>query len=266
MVAAMIDFLSALPLWLLAFVLNFILMGVGVAALIVARRWVIPWLRLRYEDAYVGAVVVQSVMVLYSLIAALTTVGVWQKHSEVSGIVSAEATGIASLWRDLAAYPPELRAAAEDKLRDYTHQVIHGAWPIQRQGKVPREGVELMNQFQALLHGYEPATEGRKIAHAETLRAFNIMVTARRQRVDSVQSGLPTVMWYVLLPGAIGCVLLSVLFKVDNAWFQGTLVVCLAGFLSMILFVIIALDRPFQGDMAVGPDSYQSVYDMLMKK
>jgi hypothetical protein len=262
----MIDFFASIPLWLLALLLNMMLMGIGLAGLWVARRWVVPWMKLRYEDAYVGAVVVQSVMVLYSLIAALTTVGVWTKHTQIADIVSAEATAIAGLWRDFSSYPEPLRGELQDTLRGYTDQVINGAWPQQRQGKIPKQGVEWMNRLQAQLFAFEPQSEGRKISHAETLRAFNSMVHARRQRLDAVQTGLPTVLWFVLLPGAIGCVLLSLLFRVDNVWYQGTLVVGLSGFLSMILFVIIALDRPFQGEMAVGSDSYQLIYDQLMRK
>jgi hypothetical protein len=262
----MIDFLASLPLWLLAIVLNLVLMGIAVGALWLGRRWVIPWMNLKYHDAYVGAVVVQSVMVLYCLIAALTTVGVWTKHSQVADIVSAEATAIAGLWRDFSSYPEPVRGKLQDTLRGYTDQIINGAWPQQSRGRIPREGVVWMDQLQAELFAFEPASEGTKIAHAETLRAFNAMVHARRQRLDSVQSGLPGVMWWVLLPGAIGCVLLCLLFHTDSAWYQGTLVVSLAGFLSMNLFVIIALDRPFQGEVAIGPDSYQLIYDQLMKK
>jgi hypothetical protein len=261
----MIDLLASLPLWLLAAVLTLMLVGTGLAALYAARRWLIPWMKLRYEDAYVGAVVVQSVMVLYSLVAALIAVGVWTKYTQVEGTISAEATAIASLWRDLGSYPEPTRTEAREILRGYTHQVIHGAWPQQRQGKIPREGVEWMNRLQATLFAFEPQSEGKKISHGEALRAFNTMVTARRQRVDAVNTGLPGVLWFVLLPGALGCVLLSVLFKVDNAWYQGVLVASLAGFLSMILFVIITLDRPLQGDMAIGPGSYQLIYDQLMK-
>jgi hypothetical protein len=34
----------------------------------------------------------------------------------------------------------------------------------------------------------------------------------------------------------------------------------------MVLFVIISLDRPFQGAIAIPPDSYQLIYDQLMKR
>src|SRR4051794_35586470 len=67
----MIDFLFALPLWLLAVVLNLWLMGTGIVGLWIARRYMLPRMLLTYEDAYYAAALVQSVMLLYGMIAAL---------------------------------------------------------------------------------------------------------------------------------------------------------------------------------------------------
>jgi hypothetical protein len=95
----MIDLLFSIPLWLLALGLNIWLMGVALVGLWIVRRRVLPRLRLGYVDAYFTAAVVQSAILLYGLIAALTAVGVWQRYSQVSDIVSSEATAIASVWR-----------------------------------------------------------------------------------------------------------------------------------------------------------------------
>src|SRR5688572_8107984 len=128
---SLIEFLFSLPLWLLAVVLNLWLMGTAIGGLWFVRRHVLPRLHLTYDDAYFAAALVQSAMLLYSLIAALTAVGVWQKHSDVVNIVSSEATAIASLWRDLGGYPQPLRDSTRDILRGYTEQIIHEAWPQQ---------------------------------------------------------------------------------------------------------------------------------------
>src|SRR6516162_4287401 len=112
----MIDFLSTLPLWLLGLVLNAWLIGFGLVGLWVVRQIILPRMHLRYEDAPFGAAVLQSSMLLYGLIAALTAVGVWQKYSQVSDVVSEEATAIACLWRDLGGYPPEPRDATREVL------------------------------------------------------------------------------------------------------------------------------------------------------
>lgn len=260
-----LDFLFSLPLWLLAIVLNVWLMAFALAGLWFARHFLLPRMRLGYDDAYYAAALVQSAMLLYGLIAALTAVGVWQRYTQVSDVVSSEATVIANLWRDLGGYPQPVREATRNTLRGYTEQIIRDAWPRQRQGQIPREGVDWMDRLQAQIFAFEPASESQKILHAETLRAFNELVQQRRQRLDSVQAGLPGVFWFTLLPGAMGCIVLCLFFNVPNARFQAILLLGLSGFLAMVLFVIIALDRPFRGAMAITADSYQLIYDHHMK-
>jgi hypothetical protein len=191
---------------------------------------------------------------------------VWQRHTQAFDIVSGEATAIATLWRDLSGYPAPQRDAMQETLRGYTDQVIHVAWPKLRRGEIPREGVEWMDRFQSQLFAFEPATESQKILHAQTVNAFNQLVQQRRLRLDVARARLPIVLWCVLLPGAMGCLVLCFFFHVENVRIQAFFIVGLAGFLAMVLFVIFALDRPLTGDMAISSNAYQLVYDHYMKK
>jgi hypothetical protein len=261
-----VDLMFALPLWLLAFVLNAWLMGTALLGIRIARRYLLPRLGLRYDDAYYAAALVQSAMLLYSLVAALTAVGVWQRYSQVSDVVSSEATAIVSLWHDIGGYPQAERDAGRAILRGYTDQVIREAWPQQRRGRVPSEGVAWMDRLRERLFAFEPVTEGQKILHAETLRQFSQLVQARRQRLASVEAALPSIMWFVLLPGAMGCIVLCLFFHVGHPALQTGLLLGLAGFLAMVLFVIIAMDRPFVGDLGIGPESYRLVFDHHMRQ
>jgi hypothetical protein len=223
-------------------------------------------MRLDYRDASFGAAVVQSSMLLYGLIAALTAVGVWQRYTQAKDVVSGEATAIASLWRDFGGYPQPQRDPLRELLRGYTDQVIHEAWPMQRRGLVSDEGMKWMDRLQAQLLTFEPVTESQKIIHAATLGAYDRLIQERRQRLDFVRAGLPKVFWYVLLPGAMGCIALCLFFRVEDMHFHAILLIGLAGFLSMVLFVIIALDRPLCGAMSVSSASYQLVYDHTAQK
>lgn len=262
----MFNSLFSLPLWALALILNLWLMGFALVGLWAFRRWLTPRLTFGDEtDLFFSAAVMQSAMMLYGLIAALTAVSVWTRHSQVSDIVSGEATSIASLWRDLSSYPQAERTTMQGILRDYTVQIIDEAWPLQRQGRIPQIGVDYMNRLQAQLFAFEPTLESQKILHAEALSAFNSLIKARRMRVDSVETGLPVVMWFVLLPGAMGCVFLVFFFRIRDARYQSILAMSLAGFLAMVLFVIIALDHPYRGPMAIGPGSYQLIHQQLMQ-
>jgi hypothetical protein len=263
--ATMLDLLFRIPLWALAILLNVVLGGFAVASVWAYRRWMLPRMRIRAEDAEYSGAVTQSVFVCYGLIAALTAVQVWERYSQVSDIVANEATTIAMLWRDLGAYPKPTRDELRQELRDYTHQVIHGAFPEMKRGRVPTEGVRLVDQFQETLFAFEPSTDTQKILHAEALRAFNQMVHARRQRVDAATTKLPTVLWVVLLPGAFACIALALFFRIEEPLVQYICTVGLAVFIAMVLFVVFSLDRPFVGEMGITADSYQLIYDQLMQ-
>lgn len=236
----------------------------AVIGLVLARRFVLPRLRIRIEDSEYAGGMLQSIMVFYGLAVALMAVSVSQTYSDVSKIISGEAINLGSLYRDVSGYPEPIRARLQDELRDYTDQVIHGAWPLMAQGKVPTAGVEYMNRFQTILIAFEPGTEGQKLLHGETLRAYNQMIQARRLRVDAVNTGLPAVMWIVIIVGAFIGLSASFFFKVEDARVQGIQALLLATFIGLVIFMIFALDRPFRGDLALGPGPYQLIYDQLM--
>jgi hypothetical protein len=180
-------------------------------------------------------------------------------------MVSGEATALGALYRDVSTYPEATRHPLQTELRNYTLYVIEEAWPLQRRGKIPGGGVERLNRFQATLAGFEPATEGQKLLHGETLRAYNLMIQARRLRLDAVHTGLPGVMWGVIITGAFIGLSASFFFKVEDGRLHGLMVLLLAAFIGLVIFMTFALDRPFRGDLGLPAEPYQLIYDQLMK-
>ena len=262
---ALIDFLFDLPLLFMGSAIIAVLCLFGISGLLLVRRRVLPRLRIHTADSEFSGAMLQSVMVFYGLAVALIAVSVWQTYSDVSKIVSQEATALAALYRDVSGYPEPLRPALQQELREYTEYLIREAWPLQRRGRVPTGGVERMNHFQARLISFEPGTEGQKILHAEALRAYNNMIIARRLRLDAVGIGLPGVMWIVIVVGAFIGLSASFFFKVEDVRLHGILVMLLAVFMGLVIFMIFALDRPFRGDLGVGSEPYQLIYNQLMK-
>ena len=260
------DVLFDLPLWAVALVLNLAFIGIGLSSLYVFRRFVLPRWRIQQGDAEFAGSMTQSIMVFYGLIAALIAVSVWQRYSQVADLVSNEAAAIASLWRDIGGYPQERRETLRADLRGYTEYVIREAWPLQKQGKVPGGGSAFVDRLLTDLFSFEPAGETQKIVHAETLKAFNAMHQARRLRLDAVNTGLPGVLWLVIIPGGIVSLLGTLFFRVEDARLHAVLLTILAGFVAMVIFVIVALDRPFRGDLAIPSTSYELVRDQLMKR
>jgi len=261
----MFERLFDVSLWIAGLVIIGALCLFSVAGLLLVRRRLLPRLRVTSGDSEFTGAMLQSVMVFYGLAVALIAVTVFQTYSETTSVVTAEATALNALYRDVTSYPDPIRAELQQSIREYTDQVIHQAWPLQQQGKVPSGGVQQMTRFQAILMKFEPATEGQKILHAETLRAYNQLIQARRLRLDAVGTGLPSVMWAVILIGAFISLSASFFFKVEDARLHLIEVVLLALFIGLVIFMIVSLDRPFRGNLGIRADPYQLVYDQLMK-
>jgi len=262
----MFESLFDIPLYIMGPLLIGALCLFTILGLVFVRRYVLPRLRIDHHDSHFSGAIVHSVMVFYGLAVALIAVNVFETYSDVSKIVSGEATQLATLYRDVSGYPEPIRGQLQKELREYTDQIINGAWPLQRRGQIPTAGVEYMNRFQAILIGFEPTTEGQKALHAETLRAYNTTIQARRMRLDTVGTGLPAVMWIVILLGAAICMTACFFFRVDDAWVHGVLLTLLAMFVGLVIFMVLALDRPFRGDLGIGSEPYQLIYDQLMKQ
>jgi hypothetical protein len=72
-------------------------------------------------------------------------------------------------------------------------------------------------------------------------------------------------MWVVIVLGAFIALTSTFFFQVADARLHGILVVLLATFMGLVVFMILALDRPFRGDLGLGSGPYQLVYEQLMK-
>jgi hypothetical protein len=261
----MLEWIFDIPLVIAGPAIILLLCLFAVGGLIVVRRRLLPRLRIGAEDAELNGSIVHAVMVLYGLAVALIMVSVWETYSSVEKTVSEEASSMATLYRDVSSYPEPIRGELQKELRDYTDYVIHGAWPLQRRGLVPAAGVKHVDRFQGVLDKFEPASDGQKILHAETLRAFNEMIRSRRLRLDAVETGLPAVMWIVIIVGAFISLSTFFFFKVEDARLHGILASLLAIFMGLAIFLILSLDRPFRGDLGITPRAYQLIYDHLMK-
>jgi len=205
-----------------------------------------------------------SFSVLYGLLVGLLAVAAYQNFAGVSDIVTKEASSLAALYRDVEAYPQPIRGKLENDLRNYTRFVIDRAWPDQQKGIVPTEGTHRMTQIVDDLMSSEPAKKSEEIAQAEAYRQFNNYTELRRSRLANVNTGIPGVFWWVVALGAFITILLLAMLDMEiHVHLILTGLVSL--FLGLVIFLIAAMDNPFRGEVSVGPDPFEAVYQSLMK-
>jgi hypothetical protein len=254
------------PLVIIGPLIIVLLVGIGLGGLLLVRRLLLPRLEVSEVDSEFTGAMVQGILVFYGLALALLAVNVLESYSDVSEIVSKEATSIAAFHRDVSAYPEPVRSDLREALRTYVESLINEAWPLQAQGKIPTKGVEQMTQIQKSLMSFQPQGAAQEIIHAETVAAYNRFTEARRMRLDTVTTGLPGIMWVVIIFGALISLISTFFFRVAEVRLHAILVGLLAAFIGIVIFMILALDRPFRGDLGISAAPYQLIYDQTMKQ
>ena len=82
-------------------------------------------------------------------------------------------------------------------------------------------------------------------------------------RLHSVTTGIPHVMWYVVLIGAL--INIAIVWMFDMKFLTHMLLGgLLVFFLGAMIFLIAAMDNPFRGEVSVSSEAFELVYKNML--
>jgi len=84
-------------------------------------------------------------------------------------------------------------------------------------------------------------------------------------RLFSVHTGIPAVMWYVVIAGAVINVALVLLFDmrlVTHLVLGGLL----SAYLGTMIFLIAAMDNPFRGEVSISTEPFEDLYAHMVEE
>ena len=253
-----------LPTWLLALLVVAVFLGSALMGLAFIHRRLHRSGAINSIDNGTVGWFFSGISLLYGLLLGLLTVAAWGSYNQATTIASEEASATTVLYRDLAAYPDTARDAMRKQIRDYVKVIITDSWPAQRRGELPDSETVILNQFQKLLLNQRGLSHEQLVVHSEAIRAYNSLLEFRRQRMDAIRSGVPGVLWAVVLLGAFATIGFSYCFVVENYSLHALLTGVLATMIGLLVFLLVVLDHPYWGEISVSPDPYQLVLDSMM--
>lgn len=227
-----------------------------------------PILRIFVEGRDTGNEIVGYILscfgVFYGLLLGLIAVASYQNLEEVEDNVAREVAALDALYQDVTTYPAPHGQNLRWLLRDYCRYVFKYAWDDYSKAEIPAGEQTRITAFHERLLAFEPETETQKIVHAETIRQFSDFLESHRVRESSITTGIPVVMWYVVLVGAILNIVLVWLFdmRLITQLFLGGI---LAFFLGTMILLIGVMDRPFQGAVSVSSKPFEILYWSKMR-
>jgi hypothetical protein len=213
------------------------------------------------ENHDVAAVMFSMVGVLYAILLAFVVVVVWEEFGAADRSVNDEVTKISNLMRDANAFDPARRSEIQTRLIDYARSVVNDEWKTMAHGERSPEAAEKYRRIWSAYYGYTPRTEIQHSFYDESINKLNELGAARRLRLLASESSVPRILWMLLIAGAIITLGFVYLFEMPGRFVQPLVAGALAGLTGFILFLVLALDHPFAGQVKIAPTAFVQVVD-----
>ena len=190
----------------------------------------------------------------FGLFVAFTAAQVWSDNERANVAVDREASALRAVVVLAATFPGEPESHFRALIRRHIDQAATQEWPMMAQGTATlRFTPPLLAEALQLTLALTPNSEGQKTAQREIATALETAFDARRQRIIISQSHVNLVKWLCLFMQAAAALFAIAMIHCDNRIAAAITVGLFATGVAASVLLIAAHDRPFTGEISVGP-------------
>lgn len=204
-----------------------------------------------------------TVAAVFALLFGFVIVVVWEGYSETEIAVSREADAIAELTQMSRGFGADTRNRIEAAAATYLDRVVEEEWPKLESGDRSPETERALAELWSVYTDMSVEERANPL-YGQSVSRLNELGDARRDRLDAAAgSDVPRFLWVMLCGGAVLTVLVAYLYRVSSMVLQRVLITLMVGVMVLALFLIAALDRPFDERLRISPEDLQWVQRTL---
>jgi hypothetical protein len=194
----------------------------------------------------------------------------WTSYDRAREVVSQESSLTADLFADATVLQGDIGGHVRGELLEYVTTVVDSEWPAMANGLMGRGTTARRPGWQALRHTYadllelEPTSKSQELVIGEMLKRLNSLYDARRQRLSAASGGsLSPVVWSVVLAAGLLSLAFCWLFGFETGGLHVASTSMVAACLGLVIFLIVALDRPFRGPNQISVEPFTAAQNMM---
>ena len=234
-----------------------VLLAVGGLALV---QYLVPW-QLRQQHNDVAGFIYAVLGVAYAVLLGFTTIVVWESFDFARSTAEGEANELAEIFWLARELPDPHGERLQELARTYAEVVIDEEWSLMERGQTSQRAWALTEEMRSTVYAFEPDTGAEEVLYSQGQQRIHDLVDQRRLRLLEAGTGIPRVLWGVLVVGGIIVVGFTYLFGMENTRSHTLMISALAAIIALVLFTIYALDYPFAGISRVQPDGFELVLE-----
>jgi hypothetical protein len=253
----MLSFLSQLPDFYLFLGISVTFIVVSITATLIIRLTTPAHTRSR--DNAVIASTSNVISLIYGVLVGISALYLINNNNYTADAVQREANAVADVYRDSRWLPEPLKTKVQNKIKIYLTQVIQEEWPMMQKGKrITHKNDRVIDSImgEVIQHSSLNNTEG--ILQKDILMNLKNLYDARQQRIHMSYSVLDPELWVVILIGTILTLCINYIYDM-NFYIHLVTITAAALMTASMIFLLIALDTPFQGEFIIQPNAMRSV-------
>ena len=197
--------------------------------------------------------------VLYSVILGFTVINVQERYNNARETIHKEAMVLADLYRDADFFPPDSRDAIRLDLKDYVNYVLKEEWSLHQEKMIRFKAQKILARIWNDYYQVDIGNERSKIWYEQSIAKLDDLMNVRLAREFSTWEHLGSMMWSLLILGALITTCFMFFFGLENHRMQMLMTSLLAGYLSFMLYLVFSLDHVFQGPERIKPVALEQV-------
>jgi Ca2+/Na+ antiporter len=199
----------------------------------------------------------QTVGFLYAVVAGLLVYGMYTTFDVSSQQSAEEASALVLMHQSAQAFPEPQRDQAQQAVVVYVNSVINDEWPALADGMGSPKTSKAINHLFKVYGPMEP--DGRwSDQYSQSIDHLDAVVKLRNERIDQSRDSLPTIYWFLLFAGGFITILYLSLAQVGNKPMHALAVGLTATMIGLVIFLLIEMNYPFQGDIALSPEHFRN--------
>lgn len=258
----MINNFLELPVFLVLFITLIAGTGISFLALLIIRRR-INWESFK-DNHEVGGFLFNALGLIYAALVAFVVFATWEEYNSSLKNCESEANKLQGLYLLSNGLPEEYQTRIKSEIPAYLKEVINNDWPLLAKEKANPASREKLLQIWKIYESMDQVmNEKQYMLLSESLIKLNEITDCRRLRILSSQNHIPTLLWTVIIIGAMTSVGFSLFFGTKSFMLQAVMTSLFATTNILILLLILNLDNPFSGNVKIKPEAYIQIVELI---
>jgi len=202
----------------------------------------------------------------YAVILGFMLYAVWTHLGEANLNADSEANAVIDVYRLADGLPEPQRTQLRGLAHDYVDAVIARDWPQMARGEVPEQSTAIEQHMWKIVMSIKSATPTEVNAQEHAMSELETLARSRLVRIMQSKTGLPAMLWWVLLVGGGLTILSSCALGSESVRLQSLEVFCFSLLISLSLATIASIHRPFRGLIHVTDYTFERAQQIMQSR